>query len=180
MRHEGDFEFFQCLHKVRIRQRKRRKKMKLFCGVMALACGSVALAGNGAPYPKENVAEFVVEKLDVTTLPSTIRPKPGKKKKTFSDYGFVTLQLDEKTGLVEAIPGGSQINIRILEQKTSGIYVCVERPDKNGTGARIQQVVLLKLKAASGLLRGTETFKEFDSCPAIGTEPDSGSDSYGM
>ena len=57
--------------------------MKLFCGVMALACVPVLLASNNVPYPKENVAKFVVEKLDVTTLPSTIRPKPEKKKKTF-------------------------------------------------------------------------------------------------
>ena len=59
--------------------------MKLLCGVMALACVPVALAGNGAAIPKENVAEFVSKKLDVTTLPSKIRPKPDKKKKTFGD-----------------------------------------------------------------------------------------------
>ena len=52
---------------------------------MALACAPVALAGNGAAIPKENVAEFVSKKLDVTTLPSKIRPKPDKKKKTFGD-----------------------------------------------------------------------------------------------
>jgi hypothetical protein len=54
--------------------------MRLCCGVMALACVPVTLAGNSVPYPKENVPEFVVEKLDVTTLSSTIRPKPEKKK----------------------------------------------------------------------------------------------------
>ena len=43
--------------------------MKLFCGVMALACVPAAVGGNNVPYPKEKVAEFVVEKLDVTTLP---------------------------------------------------------------------------------------------------------------
>ncbi|PYU65582.1 MAG: hypothetical protein DMG49_23925 [Acidobacteria bacterium] len=79
--------------------------MKLFCGVMALACVPVLLASNNVPYPKENVAKFVVEKLDVTTLPSTIRPKPEKKKKTFGDYGYVTRQLDEKEARVEATLG---------------------------------------------------------------------------
>jgi hypothetical protein len=57
------------------------------CGVMALACVPVTLASNNVPYPQKNVVEFVVEKLDVTTLPSTIRPKPEKRKKTFDDYG---------------------------------------------------------------------------------------------
>ena len=153
--------------------------MKLLCGVVALACGSVALASKNLPYPKDNVAEFVVEKLDVTTLPSTIRPKPEKRKKTFGDYGYVTRRLDDKEALVEATPGGSQINIRILEQKASGIYVCVEGPGKNASSGQIQRVFLLKLKNANGLLKGRESWKEFNGCPVIGIDPASAGDSYG-
>ena len=33
--------------------------MKLFCGVIALACVPAALAGNNVPYPKEDVADFM-------------------------------------------------------------------------------------------------------------------------
>jgi hypothetical protein len=153
--------------------------MKLLCGVMALACGSVALASNNVSYPKENVVEFVVEKLDVTTLPSTIRPKPEKRKKTFGDYSYVAQRLDEKEALVEATPGGSRINIRILELETSGIYVCVGGPAKNVSGGQIQRVFLLKLKNASGLLKGRESSKEFDGCPVIGVDPAAITDSYG-
>jgi hypothetical protein len=152
--------------------------MKLFGGVMALACVPVALAGNNMPYPKEKVAEFVVEKLDVTTLPSTIRPKPEKRKKTFGDYGYVTRQVDEKEALVEATPGGPQINIRILEQKASGIYVCVGGPGKDVSKSQIQRVFLLKLKNAGGLLKGRESSKEFAGCPVIGVDPASITDSY--
>ena len=43
--------------------------MKLLCGMMALACAPVALAGNGAAIPKEKVAEFVAERLDVQRFP---------------------------------------------------------------------------------------------------------------
>jgi hypothetical protein len=154
--------------------------MKLLCGVMALACVPVALAGNNVPYPKEKVAEFVVEKLDVTTLPSAIRPTRVKGKKTFGDYGYVTRQLDEKEALVEAAPGGSQINIRILEQKASGIYVCVEGPGQDASSEHIQRVFLLKLKNANGLLKGRESWKGFDGCPVIGgVEPNSAADSSG-
>jgi hypothetical protein len=153
--------------------------MKLFCGVIALACVPVALASSNVPYPKENLAEFVVEKLDVTTLPSTIRPKPERSKKTFGDYGYATRQLDENKALLEVAPGSSQINIRILEQKTSGIYVCVEGPSKNASSGRFQRVFLLKLKNANGLLKGREAVKEFDGCPAIGVDPTSVPDSYG-
>jgi hypothetical protein len=154
--------------------------MKLVCGVLALACVPVALAKNGAAIPSEKVAEFVVEKLDVTTLPSAIRPKPEKKKKTFSDYGYVTRRVEEKEALVEATPGGVQIKIRILEQKTTEIYVCVQGPGQNSSSGQIQRVFLLKLKNADGLLKGRESWKEFDGCPAIGgTDSDSQAGAYG-
>lgn len=153
--------------------------MKLFWGVLALACVPAALAGNNAVVPSEKVAEFVVEKMDVTTLPSSIRPKLEKKKKTFSDYGYVTRRVEEKEALVEATPEGAQINIRILEQKTSEIYVCVQGPGQNSNSGQIQRVLRLKLKNPGGLLRGRESWKEFDSCPVIGADPASAGDSYG-
>ena len=154
--------------------------MKLLCGVLALACGSMALASKNAHYPKEHMAEFVVEKLNVTTLPSTIRPKPEKKKKTFGDYGYVTRRLDDKEALVEATPGGAQINIRILEQKAFGIYVCVNGQAQKQSGSQIQRVFVLKLKNGNGLLKGRESWKEFESCPVIGgADNDSAADSYG-
>jgi hypothetical protein len=154
--------------------------MKLFCGVLALACVPVALAKNNAAIPSEKVAEFVVEKLDVTTLPSSIRPKPEKKKKTFSDYGYVTRRVEEKGALVEATPGGAQIKIRILEQKASEIYVCVQGPGQNSGSGQIQRVFLLKFKNADGLLKGRESWKEFDGCPAIGgADSDSHGGAYG-
>jgi len=37
-----------------------------------------------------------VEKLDVATLPSAIRPKLVKSKKTTGDYGYVAREVDEK------------------------------------------------------------------------------------
>jgi hypothetical protein len=147
--------------------------MKLICGVIALACVPAALAANNVPYPKENVAEFVVEKLDITTLPSAVRPKPEKSKKTFGDYGYATRQLDDKDGVMEAPQQGSPINIRVLQQKSSGIYVCVQGQSKKADSGQIQFVYLLKLKKATGLLRGGESWKEFDGCPAIGVDPPS-------
>lgn len=152
--------------------------MKLLCGLMALACVPVALAGNGAAIPKEKVAGFVAEKLDVTTLPSAIRPKPEKKKKTFGDYGYMTRVVDEKHILAEATPGGAQIHIRILELKASAIYVCVESQGQNATSGHVQRVVLLKMKNANGFLKGRESSREFDVCPVIGAD-DSAASSYG-
>jgi hypothetical protein len=152
--------------------------MKLLCGLMALACAPAALAGNGAAIPKEKVAEFVAEKLDITTLPAKIRPKPEKKKKTFGDYGYMTRLGDEKQILAEATPGGAQIHIRILELRASAIYVCVEGQGQNATSGHIQRVVLLKMKNSNGFLKGRESSTEFDVCPVIGAD-DSAASSYG-
>jgi hypothetical protein len=153
--------------------------MKFLSGLLAMAWVSAAFAGNNAPLPKGNVAEFVAEKLDVTTLPSSIRPKPQKNKKTFSEYGYVAQQLDDKQNLVEANSDGSQINIRLLEQNDTAMYVCVrttrQAPDSNS----VQRVVLLKLKKEDGLLKGRESWKEFSGCPVLGGDSASGGSSYG-
>jgi hypothetical protein len=151
--------------------------MKLFCGVMALACVPAAFAKNDAPYPKEKVAEFVVAKLDVATLPSALRPKHDKGKKTFGDYGYVTRQVEENAALVEPASGSSQINIKVLAVKSDGIYVCVAGQGKNADSGQMQRVYVLKLKNAGGLLKGRESSKDFAGCPVIGG--DSGDGAYG-
>ncbi len=154
--------------------------MKLFCGLFALACVPVVLAGNNALLPKDNVAEFVGQKLDVTTLPLSIRPKPQKSKKIFSDYGYVMQRTDDKQKLVEATSEGSQINIRILEQNDSGIYICVRSPGQTPQSVPVQRVLLLRLKDANGLLKARESWKEFSGCPVLGGDSqDSSASSYG-
>jgi hypothetical protein len=152
--------------------------MKSLCGIIALATASTALANNTESYPKDKITKYVVEKLDVTTLPSGIRPKRDHDKKTLSDYGYVTTSLDENQAAV-ATPAGTQINIKILELKSSEIYVCVAGTGENPTD-KIQRVFLLKLKNSGNLLKGRASWKEFDACPVMGgTDHDSTADSYG-
>src|SRR5258705_8383543 len=142
------------------------KRMKLLYGAIVLTCAPLLLAGNDAVYPTEKIAAFVFEKVDVTTLPSAIRPKPVKSKKTFSDYGYVARELQEKKALLDPPPGASQVSIDVLEAEKSGIYVCVNSQSAGASHDRFQRVLLLKLK--NGLLKGRETWREFDSCPVIG------------
>ena len=144
--------------------------MKLLYAAIVLACVPLARAKNDAAYPNKKLAEFLVDKLDVTTFPSGIRPKPEKGKKTLRDYGYITREVDEKEALVEAPHGGSQITIRVLEQNASGIYVCVDSQGQNTSYSHIQQVRLLKRKDANGLLKSKESWKEFDGCTVIGGE----------
>jgi hypothetical protein len=153
--------------------------MKMLCGIIALASASVAVANNAPSLPKDKVTKYVVENLDVTTLPSGLRPKPDHGKKTFSDYGYVTSSLDENQAVV-ATAAGKQINIKILEQKSSEIYVCVAGPGPNAANGQVQRVFLLKLKNSGSLLKGRESWKEFDACPVMGgTDHDSTADAYG-
>ena len=70
--------------------------MKLLYGVIGLALAPLLSAGNDRAYPTEKVAAFVFEKVDVATLPSAIRPKLVKSKKTTGDYGYVAREVDEK------------------------------------------------------------------------------------
>ena len=76
------------------------------------------VAGDKAAYPKEKVAAFVVQKLDLTSLPSTIRPKKEKGKKTFADYGFKAQRVDENEAIIEAAGGVRRLAIKVLDQKS--------------------------------------------------------------
>jgi hypothetical protein len=140
----------------------------------------LAVAKSEKAYPKEKVAEFVVQKLDVTSMPFAIRPKREKGKKTFGDYGYVTRKIDEKDALMEAPQGLSRITINVLEENKSGIYVCFNCETQKQDSSQIQRVFLLTLKTGHGLLKGRESWKEFDSCPVIGgADSDAAADSYG-
>jgi hypothetical protein len=120
----------------------------------------------------------VVEKLDLTSLPSALRPKKEKGKKTFADYGFTVQTVDESEAVLEAAGGVKRLAIKVLDQKSSGIYVCVAEPGENGGSAKTQSVILLKRKDANALLKGRESFREFATCPVVGGS-DSTSNSYG-
>ena len=51
---------------------------KIALALAALSYVPLAVAGNEAAYPKEKVAAFVVEKLDLTSLPSAFRPATSR------------------------------------------------------------------------------------------------------
>lgn len=155
------------------------KVMAMFA-VAALSYAPLALAGNKAAYPNKNVAQFVVENLDVTSLPSATRPKKEKAKKTFADYGFTAQSIAEHEVVLEAPGATTKLSIKILSQQSSGIYVCLAQPVQNGDEAKTQSVFLLKRKDSTVLLKGRESFREFAACPVIGgSEQDSGASAYG-
>ena len=152
-------------------------KTKVLLAIVALSYAPLVVAGDEAAYPKEKIAAFVVEKLDLTSLPSALRPKKEKGKKTFADYGFTVQTVDENEAVIEAAGGVRRLAIKVLDQKSSGIYVCVAEPGENGGAAKTQRVILLKRKDVNALLKGRESFREFAACPVVGRS-DSTSSSY--
>jgi len=143
-------------------------KARVLLAVVALSYVPLVVAGNEAVYPKEKVAAFVVEKLDLSSLPSAFRPKKEKGKKTLADYGFTAQRVDENEAVIEAVGGVRRLTIKVLDENSSGIYVCVSEPGENGGDPRAQSVVLLKRKNPNALLTGHESFREFAACPVIG------------
>ena len=143
-------------------------KTKVLLAVVALSYSPVLVARNEAAYPKEKVAAFVVEKLDLSSLPSAFRPKKEKGKKTLEDYGFTARRIDENEAIIEAAGGVRRLTIKVLEQTFSGIYVCVTEPGENGADPKAQSVILLKRKNPNTLLEGRASFREFAACQVIG------------
>jgi hypothetical protein len=88
------------------------RKLKLTWVVAVLSCAPLATAGDKAAYPTENVAQFVLERLDVTSLPSAFRPKKEKAKKTSADYPFSSQKVDENHAIIEAAGGATRLVIR--------------------------------------------------------------------
>ena len=152
-------------------------KNKILLVLIPLSCAPLVMARNKAAYPSENVATFVVDKLDLTSLPSAFRPKKEKGKKTFADYGFQSQVVDENNARLTAAGGVRSLTITVLEHNSDGIYVCLAGLDRNRDEARTQSAIHLKWNDRTASLKGSTAFREFASCPAIGTE-DSAASSY--
>jgi hypothetical protein len=153
-------------------------RTKVVFAAVVLSSAPLGVVGKDALYPNEKVTGFVIEKLDVTSLPSAFRPKKEKARKTFADYGFTSQKVDENDAIIEAGGGVKRLAIKVLDQTSKGIYVCFAEPGQNGGDAKTQSVILLKRKDPNALLKGRESFREFAACPVIGGT-DSAADSYG-
>src|SRR5260370_1799717 len=107
-------------------------KPKVLRAVGALSYSPLVVAGNEAAYPKEKVAAFVVEKLDLTSLPSAFRPKKEKGKKTLADYGFTAQRMDENESIIEAAGGVGRLANKVPDQTSSATHPSVRKPAPTG------------------------------------------------
>jgi hypothetical protein len=147
---------------------KGRKKVKIMAGTMILACVPVAVAKANTVYPEGKLAEFVIEKMDVASFPSAIRPKLPKGEKTLGDHGYVTQKIDDREAVARAAQGSSELRLACWRKTRLGFTFASAAKPKDGTTATLERVYLLKAKNADGLLKGREASKEFEGCPVIG------------
>ena len=141
-------------------------KTRIAIAIGLLSWTPLAFAAGEPAYPKQNVAAFVVDKLDVNSLPASFRPKKQKGKATLADYGYKTERLNEFEALVEKPDSAMTLTIKVLDSRPSGIYACVSQPASDGDDTKMHSVILLKSKNADSLLKGHESANEFASCPA--------------
>ena len=147
---------------------------KVVLGFAVLSCAPFLALGNNTLYPTEKVTEFVIEKLDLTSLPTPFRPHKEKGKKTFADYGFTPQKLEESSAVLETAGGAAKLSLKVLDQTSSGIFVCVADSEQPGS-AKTQRVFFVKRKSPDELLKGRESFREFANCPEIGGSDESSS-----
>jgi hypothetical protein len=58
-----------------------KMKTSAVWAILALSYAPIGVATNKAEYPNKKLGEFVIEKLDVTSLSSTFRPKKEKERR---------------------------------------------------------------------------------------------------
>jgi hypothetical protein len=142
-------------------------KIKVLLAVLFLSYVPLCLAGNKAEYPNEKIAKFVIDRLDVTSLPPGFGPRKAKGKKTIADYGFTAQTYNDNEAVMEG-DGLKKFAIKILDENSSGIYACIGTPGVNESGTKTQSVILLRMKDSKALLKGRESFREFAACPVLG------------
>ena len=133
-------------------------KIKVLLAVLFLSYVPLCLAGNKAEYPNEKIAKFVIDKLDVTSLPPGFGPRKAKGRKTIADYGFTAQTYNDNEAVMEG-DGLKKFAIKILDENSSGIYACIGAPGVNESGTKTQSVILLRMKDSNALLKGRERFE---------------------
>jgi hypothetical protein len=129
---------------------------------------ALSFAGSKAAYPKEKVTRFVIEQLDVRSLSSAFQLEKVKGKRTFADYGFTPLALNDNDAVVASATGTEKLIITVLQQKSSGIYICIAEPEEENSVAKTQSVIVLKRNDPSALLKARESSRKVPTCPTIG------------
>ncbi len=133
---------------------------------MAIAVMAWGMAQSDTVYPVKDVVQFVVDRLDVTSFPSSIGPRREKNKTSFKDYGFTKREIKGNEVVLEEEGGGWKFTVAVLKRSDQGILVCIADRAVNGGSYNTQGPLFLVRKDGKSLLRwdGREA-PEVKECP---------------
>jgi hypothetical protein len=129
------------------------------------SCFTVEVGGPVPKYPTRNLAQFVIDKLDLTSFPSSIGPRRAEGKASFQDYGAFPRKVSEDEADLALKDESWWYRIAILKRTDSDIFACFE--DRATYPARYHtQNVLWLLRPDSQSMLNAEISKiAFDDCP---------------
>ena len=118
-------------------------------------------------YPARDVAQFVVDMLDVTSFPNSIGPRRAKGKATFRDYGVVPRRIAGNEAVLEESDGSWTFVITILKRTDLGIGICFEHRGAYPAHYHTQEVLLLTRPDSKSMLTAAESDADFKECPVL-------------
>lgn len=111
--------------------------------LIALQLCSPAWSSGLHTIPDHNLAQFVIEHLDLGTFASSISSHLQASKSSFSDYGFVPEHIWEKEAILEDQTGNRLFDIRVLRHDRGSITVCVHDFSQSGRHFDRESILLL-------------------------------------
>ena len=109
-------------------------------------------------------AKDVVERLDVTSFPSSIGPRKKAGKKLFSDYAFKSVQMNESSAVL-AESDRWEFKIRVLSGAGEPPTICIEDTAKNGGSYHAQSALRLTESSQTHLLVANKEKTLNKDCP---------------
>ena len=124
---------------------------------------------SGVPkYPSKDLAQFVIDNLDVTSFPSSIGPRRVEGKTSFRDYGIVPLKVSESEAALEEKDGSWSFHITILSASPDGgVFVCFEDRGKYPARYHSQNALWLVRRDFNSKLKAQEIKVANSKCPAF-------------
>jgi len=99
-------------------------------------------------FPSERSAQFVVERLDVTSFPNSMGPRREQGKTTLLDYGYgIVTYHGEKDVVLKSQERDWTIGVTVLSQGESGAVICWTDKAENGGSYNVQTALKVRLEA---------------------------------
>ena len=115
-------------------------------------------------YPKTGAVNLIIEKLDITSFPSSIGPRREPGKTFFKDYGFDSTRTTDRTADLETMEKDWIFHFDVVDISDSGIVICLTDKAQNGGSYSANDVLLLTRENPDSLLKGNPDKSKLSLC----------------